>query len=108
MFRFLFRTIWWIFHFLKIKKKVFEIFENPKMRIFLRSVLFILSFILPLWNFWSLSKEPATEREIYPGAIAMKAALKSPAPGDHISLVKRYVAIAVNPEKIGAVKTHTS
>ena len=38
----------------------------------------------------------------------MKAALKSPAPGDHISLVKRYVAIAVNPEKIGAVKTHTS
>ena len=25
-----------------------------------------------------------------------------------IILVERYVAIAVNPEKIGAVKTHTS
>ena len=38
----------------------------------------------------------------------MKAAAKRPAPADQISFVKRYVAIAVNPENIGAVNTHTS
>ena len=56
----------------------------------------------------SLSYDPATERDIYPGAIDIKAAAKRPAPGDHNSVVNKQVAMAVNPENIGAVKTHTS
>lgn len=36
---------------------------------------------------------------MYPGTIAMKHAAKSPAPGDHNSLVKKYVDIAVKPLK---------
>lgn len=45
----------------------------------------------------SLSYDPATERLMYPGTIAIKLAAKRPAPGDHSSLVNRYVDIAVKP-----------
>jgi len=45
----------------------------------------------------SLSYEPATDRLIYPGTIAINPAANSPAPGDHISFVRKYVAIAVRP-----------
>ena len=38
----------------------------------------------------------------------MNAALKSPAPGDQISEVRKYVAIAVSPEKIGAINKYES
>ena len=37
----------------------------------------------------SLSYDPATERDIYPGAIDIKAAAKRPAPGDHNSVVNK-------------------
>ena len=56
----------------------------------------------------SLSYDPATEREIYPGTMAIKPAAKSPAPCDHSSFVKRYVEIAVSPLKRGAKNTHMS
>ena len=45
---------------------------------------------------------------MYPGTMAMKQAAKSPAPCDQSSLVRRYVEIAVRPEKSGARKTQTS
>lgn len=45
----------------------------------------------------SLSQDPATDRLMYPGTIAMNPAANSPAPGDQISFVKKYVAIAVRP-----------
>ena len=56
----------------------------------------------------SLSYDPATERDIYPGTIAMKPAANKPAPCDHSSLVKKYVEMAVKPLKSGAKNTHMS
>lgn len=53
----------------------------------------------------SLSYDPATEREMYPGAIPMKAAARRPADSSFNSLAKRYVAKAVSPEKAGARRT---
>ena len=40
--------------------------------------------------------------------MAMKQAAKRPADSFHSSLVSRYVAIAVRPEKTGAKKTQMS
>ena len=56
----------------------------------------------------SLSYEPATLREEYPGAMAINAAANKPARLDHNSFVNKYVAIAVNPLKNGARKTQIS
>ena len=47
--------------------------------------------------------------QFIPGTIAMNPAAKSPAPGDHISLVRKYVAIAVSPLKCkatGSIECH--
>ena len=56
----------------------------------------------------SLSYEPATEREIYPGTIPINKADKSPALESFISDVSKYEAKAVNAENKGAKNTHTS
>jgi hypothetical protein len=56
----------------------------------------------------SLSKDPATDRDMYPGTIAMKQAARSPAPWFHSSLVSRNVDMDVRPLKVGARNTHTS
>lgn len=46
-----------------------------------------------------MSYDPATERLVYPGDIAMKQAANKPAPVDHNSFANKYVAIAVKPLK---------
>lgn len=48
----------------------------------------------------SLSQLPATDLLLYPGTMAIKHAANKPAPRDHSSDVKRYVAMAVRPLKI--------
>ena len=56
----------------------------------------------------SLSYEPATERETYPGTKDTKNAANNPAFDDQHSFVNKYVTIAVNPANIGAVNTQNS
>ena len=56
----------------------------------------------------SLSYEPATDLEMYPGTTPMKRAARRPADGVENSEVKAYVATAVRPENSGAKKTQTS
>lgn len=55
----------------------------------------------------SLSKDPATEREMYDGTMAMNAAAVRPAPCPRISLTSRYAAKEQNAENKGAVNTQT-
>ena len=45
---------------------------------------------------------------MYPGTMAMKQAAKRPAPWLQSSLVRKYVEMAVRPEKRGARKTQMS
>lgn len=54
----------------------------------------------------SLSYDPATERDMYPGTIAIIAAEKRPARVSFNSLVKRNVIIVVKLENRGAKNTH--
>ena len=55
----------------------------------------------------SLSKDPATERDMYEGTIAINAAAVSPAPCPRISLTSRYAAKEQKAENNGAVNTQT-
>ena len=55
----------------------------------------------------SLSKDPATERDMYEGTIAINAAAVSPAPRPRISFTSRYAAKEQKAENKGAVNTQT-
>jgi hypothetical protein len=56
----------------------------------------------------SLSYDPATDLEMYPGTIEIKRAEINPASDlPTTSFAKKYIEIEVNPAKTGAKKTHT-
>ena len=55
----------------------------------------------------SLSKDPATDRDMYDGTVAIRAAAAKPAPFPRTSFTNPNVANAQKAENRGAVNTQT-